>query len=71
MGNTWRILKAAVEQEILFPSEKCYKDYLAKLNQKNEPYEIIGATINLNGSVVAVMRKRYNNNLFFGNPVAK
>ena len=55
MGNPWRILKAAVEQEILFPSENCYKDYLTKLDQKNEPYEI----------------KRYNNNLFFGNTVAK
>ena len=36
MGNTWRILKAAVEQEILFPSKNCYKDYVQKLYQKQE-----------------------------------
>lgn len=65
MGYSWKILKAAVEQEILFLSEKVYEDYLAKLISKKEPFEVVDEQKNEDGTYTVVMRKRYNNNKFF------
>lgn len=65
MSWSWKIQKAAVEQEILFPSEKVYEDYLAKLIGREEPFEIVDETKNEDGTYTVVMRKKYNNNPFF------
>lgn len=64
MAWSWKILKAAVEQVILFPSKQCFDDYVAKLREKGEPCEVISYTFNNDGTFSAVMRKRYNQNAF-------
>lgn len=64
MAWSWKILQSAVEQEILFPSEKCYEDYLALLKTKNEPYRIVSQKKQQDGTMIVVMRKRYNNTKF-------
>ena len=60
MAYNWRILRAAVEQEILFPSMYSYKEYIDSMKRKGMPYEVIGEHERLDGSVVVLMRKRYN-----------
>ena len=65
MGYKWTIQKAAVEQEILFPDEKVYEEYLAGLIRKKEPFEVVEEIENEGGTYTVVMRKRYNNNPFF------
>ena len=64
MGYRWTILRASVEQEILFPSKLSLEAYIEVLERKKEPYQIIGQTDNEDGTVTAIMRKRYNNNDF-------
>lgn len=64
MGRNWKIQKAAVEQEVLFPSKKVFQEYLNGLNKKEEPYEIISESYNEDNSVTVVIRKRYNFNAF-------
>ena len=65
MAYKWRILRSAVEQEILFPSEADYESYLAKFHRDEIPYEIVNETENEDGTYTAVLRKPYNNNEFF------
>lgn len=60
MAYKWQILRAAVEQEILFPSRKVYEEYISSMERKRMPYEVIGEHERLDGSVVVLMRKRYN-----------
>ena len=60
MGYNWQILRAAVEQEILFPSRKAYNDYIDGLESKGMPFEVISADVRLDGTMVVIMRKRYN-----------
>ncbi len=64
MAYSWKILKAAVEQEILFPSKACYDAYIHTLTLKSEPFEVSSVSNNADDTVTAVIRKRYNNNLF-------
>lgn len=64
MAYGWQILKAAVEQEILFPSKKVFDEYCKKLEGKEEPFEVIEVQEAEGGCVIARMRKRYNNNAF-------
>lgn len=64
MAYRWSILKAAVEQQILFPNKACYDEYIRALTIKGEPFEVYPVTENPDGTVTAVMRKRYNNNAF-------
>lgn len=64
MAYKWRILRSAVEQEILFPSEACYKAYLDTLNKKGEPYSIVSEKASDNGEYIVIMRKRYNYTTF-------
>ena len=71
MSWSWRILRGAVEQEILFPSEACYAAYIEKLTAADEPFEVVEKTANEDGTVVALMRKRYNQNLFLPSGEAK
>lgn len=66
MAYRWTILKAAVEQEILFPNKACYDAYILSLTIKGEPFEVSSVCENADGTVTATMRKRYNNNLFLG-----
>ena len=71
MGYNWKILRAAVEQEILFPSRKAFIDYCDALWDKGLPYQVMGEVNNEDGTVTAIMRKRYNpQNEFFAIPVA-
>lgn len=44
MSYSWKILKSAVEQEILFSSEEVYENYLAKYEKERKPYEIVEET---------------------------
>ena len=65
MAYSWKILKGAVEQEILFPSEKDYEEYLAKYFVAKElPFEIVDEQENEDGTMTVIMRKPYNNNEF-------
>lgn len=64
MAYKWTILKAAVEQEILFPSIRNYEEYKKKLERKDEPYEVISETPQDDNSIIVTMRKRYNYNAF-------
>lgn len=64
MGYTWTIQKAAVEQEILFPSTQNYNEYKKKLERKDEPYQVMSESLQTDGSIIVTMRKRYNNNAF-------
>lgn len=57
MSYGYKILKAAVEQQIEFKNYDSYKDYIS-LN-----YVVtIKEHLNLDGTFVAILRKRYNNN---------
>lgn len=60
MPYKWNILKAAVEQVVLFPSEQDMRDYFTRLARKGEPYEIVTKTANTDGTLTVVVRKRYN-----------
>ena len=64
MAYSWKIEQAAVEQVIMFPSEYVYKAYLHELKRKEVPHEIIDFRNNDDGSIRAVIRKRYNQNDF-------
>ena len=64
MSYTWRILRSAVEQEILFPSKEAYKAYIKRLDEKGLTYEVLDETTTAAEEVIAIMRKPYNNNLF-------
>lgn len=64
MAYSWKILRASVEQEILFPSKLSFEAYIDMLEQKKEPYQIMKQTDNEDGTVTVTMRKRYNNNIF-------
>lgn len=64
MAYRWSILRAAVEQEIVFPSIAEYERYVKNLNDKGEVFEVSSVKNTENGEVIVVMRKRYNNNLF-------
>lgn len=65
MGYSWKIQKAAVEQEIQFPSEEVYVKYIAGFIRREEPFEIVDEKENEDGTYTVIMRKRYNNNAFF------
>ena len=60
MAWSWKILRAAVEQEILFPSADIFDKYINGLQRKNEPFEISSKVENDDGSLTVIMRKRYN-----------
>ena len=60
MAWSWKILRAAVEQEILFPAEDIFNTYIKSLQRKNEPFEITSKVENKDGSLTVIMRKRYN-----------
>lgn len=64
MAYRWQILRSAVEQEILFPTEECYLSYLRTLDAKREPYKVVSESKKDDGSMVVIMRKRYNNTIF-------
>lgn len=60
MAWGWTILRAAVEQEILFPSEEKYNGYIDGMTRKGEPFEVESVTHNDDGTLTVLMRKRYN-----------
>lgn len=60
MAWSWKILRAAVEQEILFPGRGVFNTYIESLEKKQEPFEVLSTTDNEDGTVTVVMRKRYN-----------
>lgn len=60
MGYNWQILRAAVEQEILFPNLIAVNHYLAGLDRKGMPYEVLEWHEHPDETVVVLMRKRYN-----------
>lgn len=65
MSYRWKILRGAVEQEILFPSEKDYEEYLERyFVAKEVPFEIVDEQEHKDGTMTVIMRKPYNNNAF-------
>lgn len=64
MAYSWKILRASVEQEILFPSKLSFEAYIDMLERKQEPYRIMKQIDNNDGTVTVTMRKRYNNTIF-------
>lgn len=65
MAWKWKIVRGAVEQEILFPSMDEFERYLQYLDIKRQDYQVISKSKPSNdGSVLVVMRKRYNQNKF-------
>lgn len=66
MAYSWKIIKAAVEQVIQFPSEQSLRDYVTRLCNRHDTYEIVSKKQNEDGTLTVVMRKQYNNNEFLG-----
>lgn len=60
MSYNWKILRAAVEQEILFPNRKAYEKYIVGLQRNGMPYEVVSEAEQYDGTMVVIMRKRYN-----------
>lgn len=60
MGRNWKILKAAVEQEVLFPNQSCFDTYIKRMEQKNRSCEVLSTIRNQDGSLTVLMRKGYN-----------
>ena len=60
MAWSWKILKAAVEQEILFPSRAVFDIYIKGLEKKKEPFEVLSVLENTDNTLTVIMRKRYN-----------
>lgn len=60
MARDWHIVRAAVEQEILFPSRKSFDNYINDMTRKGQPFEVWDVKDNEDGTVSAFMRKRYN-----------
>ena len=72
MAYSWKIMRAAVEQEIQFPSRKAYTDYTESLWHKGLPYEVLEEVDNPDGTVTVIMRKRYNpQNAFLPSQMAR
>lgn len=64
-NNNWKILRGAVEQEIIFNSEKDYDAYIEKIsNSSYRHFQVVSKEVLENGTVFAVMRKNYNGNVF-------
>lgn len=53
-------MKAAVEQEALFPNQPCFEDYLMHMRQNNRPCEVLSTIKNPDGTLIALLRKGYN-----------
>ena len=60
MSYNWQILRAAVEQEILFPSPKAFRAYIDGMERKGMPFQVMKAMVNDDGTMTVIMRKRYN-----------
>lgn len=60
MSYGWRIMRAAVEQEILFLTHRDYKNYIVGMKRKGIPYQVMSKVEHDNGTVTALVRKRYN-----------
>ena len=41
MAYNWKIIKAAVEQEIEFPNKNAFDSYIRYMSQKDFPCEIV------------------------------
>lgn len=68
MGKyTWEVRRAVVEEEIIFPSECHFQNYLLQLAIREEPYTIVSERKE-NGRYIVVMRKRYGEYDFLGTP---
>lgn len=65
--HPWVVEAAVVEQKIRFPNERALDEYLRKLDWNYEPYKIISKE-KANGYVVVIMRKRYCEYVFLGDP---
>ena len=64
MAYGWSILRAAVEQEIAFPSREIFENYVNSLKKKGISHEIIFEQVNPDGTCIVKIRKPYNNNRF-------
>lgn len=65
MAYRWKIVRAAVEQEISFPSADVMAAYLDRVEDRGECCQILKQETLSDGSIIAVVRKNYNHNEFF------
>lgn len=57
MAYKWKIIKAAVEQAVLFSSEEDLNNYV---NNFHREIELVSKIKHRNGNMVAIIRKPYN-----------
>lgn len=55
-----RVLSACLEQTIRFETRQEFEDYQKQLDSKQKKYRIDSVTDEATGSVVATVRKQYN-----------
>lgn len=67
MAYKWKIIKAAVEQLVAFPSETDLNNYIKKLDNNKYAYEIVHKTQQEDGALTVLIRKQYNYNEFLCN----
>lgn len=65
MAYRWKIVRAAVEQEISFPCAEVFRAYMERLKSRGEDCQVIKQETLSDGSILAVVRRNYNNNAFF------
>lgn len=65
MSYRWSVVESAVESKIFFPDVDCYSEYISKLRANNRSFEVLSVDVcKTDGSITAVIRKEYNNNIF-------
>ena len=63
--HSWEIQQAVVEQEIRFPRESVFEDFLRKLDLNYEPYKVVSKNYD-NGALYVIIRRRYLEYDFLG-----
>lgn len=61
MSHSYKIISAAVEQKLQFPSQASYDAFVTNLITKKESFELIGITEHVGGYLTVVMRRCCSN----------
>ena len=68
--HDWSVHAAVVEEEIFFKSKSAFEGYLFNMDLKKEPYKVVSEREGEFGGYFVVMRKRYGEYPFLGEPDA-
>ena len=68
--HSFSVRRAAVEEEMSFPSKGTFEGYCLNMDFKQEPYNIVSVSYEADGRCIVVMRKRYGEYPFLGDPDA-